>query len=93
MNCLHGYHPILIRLFPALIVCLLRLTAVYTIILVGLFMVFLFFRLFVPSTDGIWAMSSAHTEMVLHDPEDREEQDSDNDIDRLLRHDAPFLPF
>ena len=31
-------------------------------------------------------MSSAHTEMVLHDPEDREEQNSDNDVYRLLRH-------
>jgi hypothetical protein len=49
-------------------------------------MVFLFFRFFVPSTDGIRTMSSAHTEMVLHDPEDREEQNSDNDTYRLLRH-------
>ena len=31
-------------------------------------------------------MSSAHAEMVLHYSEYREEQDSDNDTYRLLRH-------
>ncbi len=49
-------------------------------------MVFLFFRLLVPSTEGIRAMSSAHAEVVLHEAQDRKEQNSDDDTYRLFRH-------
>lgn len=56
-----------------------------------LFRVFPLFRLLVPSTDRIRAMSSAHAEMVLHEAEDREKQNSDNDTYRLFRHVFTFL--
>lgn len=58
---------------------------------VVLFLVVLFIRLLVPSTEGIRAGSSAHAETVLHDPEYHEEKNADNNIDRLFGHSVFIL--